>query len=229
RVSGYVVDLYQSKGADGRLRPLEAGAPVTVGTILARIRPSDYQAIFDKARGAQEEADAGVAVAKAQLAQAEAGRNQAELDFARVSALWEQQSITKQAYDASKAKLEIATAAVQGANAAIEAANKRRDAAQAQTREAQIALGDTEMRAPFGGIVLERRAELGMLAAAGSTAFTLADLETLKARFNVPGFALVGLPAGSAPRSRDRCLPWASRPRPRSLGCRRRGPKGALL
>jgi len=196
RVSGYVVDLYQSKGADGRLRPLEAGAPVTVGTILARIRPSDYQAIFDKARGAQEEADAGVAVAKAQLAQAEAGRNQAELDFARVSALWEQQSITKQAYDASKAKLEIATAAVQGANAAIEAANKRRDAAQAQTREAQIALGDTEMRAPFGGIVLERRAELGMLAAAGSTAFTLADLETLKARFNVPDFALVGFRPG---------------------------------
>src|SRR5262245_65791089 len=74
RVSGYVVDLYQSKGADGRLRPLEAGAPVTVGTILARIRPSDYQAIFDKGRGAQEEGDGAVAAAKAKREKAEAGR-----------------------------------------------------------------------------------------------------------------------------------------------------------
>ena len=43
RVSGYVVELYQTKGADGRIRPLESGAPVPAGTVLARIRPTDYQ------------------------------------------------------------------------------------------------------------------------------------------------------------------------------------------
>jgi RND family efflux transporter MFP subunit len=190
RVPGYVVDLYRTKGADGRLRPLEPGAPVVAGTVLARIRPADYQVVVDKSRGVQEEGHAGVAAAEAQLVQAHASLAQAQLDFSRVSALWEQESITKPAYDASKAKLDIAKAAVDAGKAGIIAATKRRETAEAQMREAKIALGDTELRAPFDAIVLERRVELGTLAAAGSPAFTLADLATLKARFNVPDFAL---------------------------------------
>jgi RND family efflux transporter MFP subunit len=45
---------------------------------------------------------------------------------------------------------------------------------------------------------LERRAEIGTLAAAGSPAFTLADLATLKARFNVPDFGLAGFHLGQS-------------------------------
>ncbi len=198
RVSGYIVQLYQTKGADGRLRPLQPGAPVVRGTVLARIRPSDYQAVVDKWRGAQEEGHAGVAAAEAQLVQVQASLAQAELDFTRVSALWEQESITKPAYDSSTAKRDIAKAAVDAAKAGIVAATKRRETAEAQMREAQIALGDTELRAPFDAVVLERRAEIGTLATAGSPAFTLADLATLKARFNVPDFALAGFRPGQS-------------------------------
>ena len=195
-VSGYVVWLYQTAGADGRVRPLEPGEPVTSEMVLARVRSSDYQAIVDKARGAQQEAEARVTAAEAQLMQAQASLAQAELDFARVSALWEQASITKSAFDASKTKLDVAKAGVDADKAGILAAQKRRETAQAQLREAEIALGDTELRAPFDAIVVERRAEVGMLAAACSTAFTLADLRTLKARFNVPDFALAGFRPG---------------------------------
>ncbi len=198
RVSGYIVQLYQTKGADGRVRPLEPGAPVVRGTVLARIRPSDYQAVVDKSRGAQEEGHAGVRTAEAQLVQSQASLAQAELDFTRVSALWEQESITKPAYDSSKAKLDIAKAAVDAAKSGIVAAVKRRETAEAQMREAQIALGDTELRAPFDAVLLERRAEIGTLATAGSPAFTLADLATLKARFNVPDFALAGFRPGQS-------------------------------
>jgi len=198
RVPGYVVELYQTRGADGRIRPLESGFQVSAGTVLARIRPSDYEAGVDKARGAEEEAQAGVRAAEAQLVQAQAGLLQAELDFGRVSALWGQESITKPAYDASKARLDIAKAAVDASNSAIAAAQKRRDAALAQLREAQIALGDTELRAPFDGVLLQRRVELGTLAAAGATAFTIADLGTLKARFNVPDFTLATFRPGQS-------------------------------
>src|SRR5262249_59667169 len=66
RVSGYVVQLYQTKGADGRIRPLEAGALIDAGTTLARIRASEFQAIVDKARGVRNEADAGIRAAEAQ-------------------------------------------------------------------------------------------------------------------------------------------------------------------
>lgn len=168
RASGYVVALYQTKGADGRLRPLQPGAHVVAGTVLARIRPADYQAVVDKAGGAKGEAQAGVIAAEAQLVQAQASLAQAQLDFSRVSALWEQESTTKPVFDASKVKLDVAKATVDGANAGIVAANKRRETAEAQMREAQIPLGDTELRAPFDAVVLERRAELGTLAAAGA-------------------------------------------------------------
>src|SRR5437762_13660842 len=67
RVSGYVVELYQTRGADGRLRPLQPGAPVVRGTVLARIRPSDYQAFVDKSRGAEEEGHAGVAAGEEEV------------------------------------------------------------------------------------------------------------------------------------------------------------------
>jgi RND family efflux transporter MFP subunit len=198
RVSGYVVALYETTGADGRMRPLEPGAPVTSETVLARLRSSGYQAVVDKARGARQEAEAGVAAAESQLVQAQASLAPSELDFGRISTLWEQASVTKPVYDASKAKLDIARAAIDTAKAGIVAAQRRQESAQAQLREAEIALGDTELRAPFDAIVLERRAELGMLAAAGSVAFTLADLKTLKAHFNVPDFALAGFRPGQS-------------------------------
>jgi RND family efflux transporter MFP subunit len=190
RISGYIVQLYQTKGADGRIRPLDAGAPVAAGTILARVRASEFQAIVDKARGVRNEADAGIRAAEAQIAEAQAGLAQAELDFDRVSKLWEQESITKPVYDGSRARLEIARAQVDAAKSASVGARQRMDSAAAQVREAQIALGDTILRAPFGGILLERHVELGALVAAGTPAFTLADLQLVKGRFNVPDSAL---------------------------------------
>src|SRR5438445_10825859 len=50
-VSGYVVQLYQITGADGRLRPLETAAHVAAGTLLARMRTADYQVVVDHAPG----------------------------------------------------------------------------------------------------------------------------------------------------------------------------------
>jgi multidrug resistance efflux pump len=119
RVSGYVVQLHQTEGADGRWRALEAGAAVAAGTVLARIRPAGYQVIVDRARGTKEESQAGIATAEAQLVQAQASLAQAQLDFSRVSALWEQESVTKPVYDASKAKLDVAKAAVDAAKSGI--------------------------------------------------------------------------------------------------------------
>jgi len=186
RVSGYVVHLHQTKAADGRIRPLEAGAPVKAGTVLARVRSSDYQAVVDKARGARDEADAGVHAAEAQLSEAQAGREQAELDFGRVSKLWEQESVTKPVYDGSKAAHDIAIAKVAATQSALAAARQRAVAASAQLREAEISLSDTELRAPFDGILLERHLDLGALVAPGTPAFTLANLRLVKALFNVP-------------------------------------------
>ena len=168
RVSGFVVDLKRGKASDGRVRALEPGDLVTAGTILGQLRRTEFQATVDKARSARDEAQAAL--------------TQAELDYARVAKLWEQESITKPAYDGSKARLEMARAKL--------------DEAAAQLREAQIALDDTELRAPFDGVLLDRRVELGTLVAAGVPAFTIADLRVVKGRFNVPDSSLADFQLG---------------------------------
>ena len=162
RVSGYVVDLKRGKSSDGRVRALEPGDVITAGTVLGRLRHTEFQATVDKAGSERDEAQAAL--------------TQAELDYGRVSKLWEQESITKPAYDGSRARLDMARAKL--------------DEATAQLREAQVALDDTELRAPFDGVLLDRKVELGTLVAAGVPAFTVADLRMVKGRFNVPDSAL---------------------------------------
>ena len=67
---------------------------------------------------------------------------------------------------------------------------QRATAAAAQLQEASIALGDTELRAPFDAVLLERNVDVGTLVSPGRPAFTIADLHLVKARFSVPDTAL---------------------------------------
>jgi RND family efflux transporter MFP subunit len=196
RIPGYVVAVHQAKAGDGRVRPLEPGDPVPSGLILARIRATDYQAVVDKARGATDESAAGINAAEAQLAEAQAGLTQADADFARIETLWQQESITKPAYDGSKARLDIARAKVDAAHAAVAAARQRGTETAAQLQEARITLDDTELRAPFTGTLLERRVDVGTLVTAGAPAFVVADLHLAKVRFSIPDTALRGFRAG---------------------------------
>jgi multidrug efflux pump subunit AcrA (membrane-fusion protein) len=196
RIPGYVVAVHQAKAGDGRVRPLEPGDPVPSGLILASIRATDYQAVVDKARGANDESAAGINAAEAQLAEAQAGLIQAEADFARIETLWQQESITKPAYDGSKARLDIARAKVGAAQAAVAAARQRSTEAAAQLQEARITLDDTQLRAPFTGTLLERRMDVGTLVTAGAPAFVVADLHRVKIRFSIPDTALREFRAG---------------------------------
>src|SRR5262249_209144 len=143
------------------------------------------------------ESASGINAAEAALAEAQAGLAQAESDFARIATLWQQESITKPAYEASKAHLDVARAKVDAATAAVPAARQRSAAAAAQLHEARIALADSELRVPFDAVLLQRHVEVGTLVSAGAPAFTIADLRVVKARFSVPDSALHLFRAGT--------------------------------
>jgi len=155
---GYVESIGQRKGADGRVRPLEAGDSVTKGEALATVRQSEYA---DK-----------VAQAEAQVAQAKAAFEKSQLDFQRASNLFSSDSLTKSQYDAAKAANDANAGALESAKAAL---------AQART-----ALNDCTLRSPLNGWVLERDVEIGSLASAGSLGFVVADTHVVKALFGVP-------------------------------------------
>src|SRR5215471_14383855 len=60
RVSGYVVDLKSGKASDGRVRALEPGDVVAAGTVLGRLRRTEFRATADRASGARDEAQAAL-------------------------------------------------------------------------------------------------------------------------------------------------------------------------
>jgi RND family efflux transporter MFP subunit len=162
RTSGYVTEVEQVRGADGRMRDIGTGDYVEKGTVLAHVRLDD--------------GENQIAQAQAQLDQALAQHTQADQDLGRAKVLFSTQSLTKPDYDQSEQRFNSTSAAV--------------DNAKAELRQAQLALGDSNLKAPFSGFLLNRFIDLGSLVSPSSAAFTIADISSAKATFGVPDYAL---------------------------------------
>jgi RND family efflux transporter MFP subunit len=166
--SGYVTSIQQVVGADGRRRDVGTGDYVVSGAVLARIRQQDLKNQVD-----QEEA---------QVSQATAQHVQAGQDYERAKALYATQSLTRPDFDQAQAKFDSTLATVNQTNAVL--------------HQAQLALSDSDLKAPFSGYILTRNIELGNLASPGATAFTIADTSAVKVSFGVPDYALKHLHLG---------------------------------
>ncbi|HJZ73607.1 MAG TPA: hypothetical protein VKE51_17825, partial [Vicinamibacterales bacterium] len=86
---GYVDDILQRHGADGRLRPIQAGDMVPAGARLARVRDADYRERFNQAT--------------ASLSELEATQVKAVRDRERARALFAAEALTKPDLDAAEA------------------------------------------------------------------------------------------------------------------------------
>ena len=100
-------------------------------------------------------------------------------DFARADALYKANALTQTDYDAAKAQYDSTEGAIATAQAAV--------------AQAQQALADCELRAPMDGQILSRNVELGMLVGAGTTGFTMGDMELVKAVFGIPDTLLASV------------------------------------
>ena len=166
--AGYVTEIKQVTGADGRRREIGAGDYVARGTLLAQIRHQDLKNQLDQAAAA--------------VTQAEAQHLQASQDYERAQALYSTHSLTKPEFDQTQARFDSSRGAL--------------DQAKATLRQAQLALTDADLGAPFAGFILARNIELGNLASPGMTAFTLADISAVKVSFGVPEYAVKQLRLG---------------------------------
>jgi RND family efflux transporter MFP subunit len=162
RISGYVTEVKQIRSADGRTRDIGTGDSVTTGAVLAQIRPQDLKNQLDES--------------EAQVDSAVAQHAQAEQDFNRAKALYSTQSLTKPDYDQAQARFDSTLAAV--------------NQAKAGQRQAQLSLGDSELKTPLTGYILARNIDVGTLASPSAAAFTVADTSMVKATFGVPEDAI---------------------------------------
>jgi RND family efflux transporter MFP subunit len=165
KVGGYVEQILQVRGADGRMRNVQDGDHVTRGTVLARVRTREYL-------DAQTQAAAALTKARA--------------DFDRISQLYENRSVSKADYDAAFAAFQ---------------------ADQAQHDQATQSLNDCALVAPLDGYVLGRMVEVGSLVAAGSPAFSIGNLRSVKVVFGVPDVIVASLHPGAAQRVTVEAVP----------------------
>jgi len=173
---GYVTEVKQVVGADGRRRDIGAGDYVTGGTVLARIRHQDLQNQLDAAAAA--------------VTQAAAQHLDAAQNYERAKALYATQSLTKPDFDEAQARFDSTSGAV--------------DQAKANLHQAQLAFEDADLKAPFSGYILARNVEVGdltgplknALGTPGTEDFLMADTSAVKISFGVPDYAVRQLHLG---------------------------------
>jgi multidrug efflux pump subunit AcrA (membrane-fusion protein) len=200
RVGGYVKEILKVKDLDGRLRFVQEGDRIDRGTVLASLRPDDYQAKENQIKSQLSEAEAALHQSRAQSNEASAGMNHAWLDFDRAEALYRLKSLTKPDYDASKARLESARARVEGAQALTAAAQAKIQGIKAALDEMEITLKDTSLPAPSEGIVMKRTIEPGSLVQPGVPAFIVSDTSQVKVIFGVSDLMMAQLKSSSKTR-----------------------------
>ena len=137
---------------------VDKGASVKKGDLLAALDPRDFQTRLRQAQSAQS--------------QAQAQYSDAQTNFTRYENLYRQRAISKAQYETSKTQVDVTRSAV--------------STAEAQTAAARDALKDTELRAPFDGMIADRMVENNQNVAAQQPIFSLQDISTLEIVFNMP-------------------------------------------
>src|SRR5271154_7597051 len=169
KVNGYVQSILQVKAADGKPRNVQAGDLVAAGVVLAVVKDDTYRN--------------SVAKAQADLQNSRATLSKAKADFARYTHLLEQRVVSQTDYDASKQQYDSARASV--------------GAAQAALQQAQVDLDDCKLKSPMGGLMLDRKIEVGTLVSPNFVGFQIGDTTKVKVVFGVPGAIVTGLRSGA--------------------------------
>jgi RND family efflux transporter MFP subunit len=197
--TGYVVARHSSDvgvKTGGRIAVLafEEGTRVRKGAVMAQIEHADTDAQLEAARRA-------VAESEAALAQSIAARDEDVRNLERQRALARDGIATTAALTAADSAAAVSTARVASADAAIASARAR-------VRVSEEALENTNVRAPFDGVVIKKRAEVGETVSPfgvagqatreGGAIATIADLAELEVQTEVSENSVAKL-VGSMP------------------------------
>ena len=204
----------------GRITHLyvKEGDHVKQGAILARVESVQPEATVDaqQANIASSKTDitsyiAAEKTAEANITQARADLEQKKLDYDRAAALYKDQLIAKQDFDAKKAAYDVSAATLDQRIAALAQAKAQTDSQRAHLAQAMAsqranfdALDKTISRAPFDGLVTNvpvREGEtvvVGIQNAEGSTLMTLADMSVITAEVKVDETDIVNIALGQS-------------------------------
>lgn len=190
---------------------VRAGDRVRRGTTLVTLDAQDIHAEKARAEAASISAAEIARAATGDIRAAESTLTLARATHDRMASLHAKRSATAQELDQAVAALTAAEAQRASAQSRLAAAEAAQRAAQASASAAAITATYTLLSAPFEGIVTERRADPGSMAAPGSPLLVLEDPTTYRLEVQVdearavfvrPG-QLVSVRIDSAPDGED--------------------------
>jgi membrane fusion protein, multidrug efflux system len=173
------------------------GSRVEKGAVLAVIDDAHIAAQLASAEATVAEARAAVTEAEAAIAQAEAARSLAERTYERYRRLLEEKVVTRQEFDEVEAKRTIALKEHERALEKRAQAQAKIAQAQGQASSARTMHSYAKVRAPFAGIVTEKRIEAGSLAVPGQPIAVLEDTSRYRLEAGVPENYLPDLAPGT--------------------------------
>jgi len=132
-----------------------------------RVRRGEVLAVVES-----REVTARLAQAEAGVAAARAGEQNARLMKERIERLYERQAAPQKQLDDARAGYEAAVANLRAAEEAVKAA--------------KMYVSYTQITAPFDGVVVEKRVEVGDMAAPGMPLFVIEDVSRVKIEAAVP-------------------------------------------
>lgn len=190
--------------------PVKESQKVRKGDLLARLDPRDYKTNLAKANSQISQARAelkamkigarpeDIKVLQAELAAAKARFQEAKQQYKRYKSLWKKQVISKAEYDRQESAYNVAKAEL---NTARQTLNKGKVGARkedveamqanikgllAQREEAQNALDDTYLKAPFSGVIAETFVKNFQNVGPKDPILSLQDISKLEIIINVP-------------------------------------------
>lgn len=199
RVSGQIVEL-----------PVVKGNYVPQGTLLARLDPRDFEVQLANAKselgnakarleamksGARKEE---IAMLSAKVNSAKAQMDDAHMNLDRVEKLYKAGGFSRSEYDKAKTSFEVAQATYQSASQELSAGRtgaRPEDISameftiqgiESKVSTAENALADTNLLAPFGGVVIDRYVDNNQSVQRDQYIVSLQDLDMLEVTISVP-------------------------------------------
>ncbi len=185
--------------------PIERGSRVGQGEKLIQISDLEVaaQAREAEANAAQLEARLGMASGAAfdvervpEVANAKAAQVLARTDFERTRMLQAQQLVSRSEFDQRQAQADAAQRQYEVARNGAEQQYQALMAARARVQLARKSLADTQVRAPFDGVVGERMVSVGDYVTRGAKVATIMRINPLRLELTVPAQYLKTVAAG---------------------------------
>ncbi|MEO8761007.1 MAG: efflux RND transporter periplasmic adaptor subunit, partial [Bacteroidia bacterium] len=178
-VSGEIVELY-----------VKEGDRVKKGSLLCRIKPDIYESALQRASATVNSTKSGMQNSVALLEQAKANLVNTEANFNRNKKLFDQQVISQQDFDASKAQFEAGKAQIKALEESVKSAEYNISSVQASLREASTNLAKTYIYAPVDATVSKLNKKLGERVVGtatmeGTEIMRLADLNEMEVNVDV--------------------------------------------